>query len=128
VNSRTHDLWAKKWTGLAPQKIKDINRAIDNPTRISARVQRQTQQKSTTGYNNPFDILQLGRHSGHRQVNHDVLNSMYTGFAIAGVDGARAGLVHYMLDGLSDQWKQKFGGAKGRDLIEAVMNYNAIED
>jgi hypothetical protein len=127
VNSRTHDLWAKKWTNLPTQKVKEINRAIDNPTRISARVQRASLQKSTTGYNNPFDILQLGRHSGHRQVNHDVLTSMYTGFTIAGMDGARAGMVHYLLDGLSDTWKKQFGGAKGRDLIEAVMNFNAYE-
>jgi hypothetical protein len=127
VNSRTHDYWGKRWTGLNPQQVKDINRAIDSPTRISARVQRQSMQKSTSGYNNPFDILKLGRHSGHRQVNHDVLSSMWTGFSIAGIDGARAGLVHYMLDGLSDNWKKQFGGAKGRDLIEAVLNYNTID-
>lgn len=127
MNSRTHDYWGKKWSGLSAQKVKEINRAIDNPTRIPARVQRQVQQKSVTGYNNPFDILNLGRHSGHRQVGHDVLTSMYTGFTIGGVEGARAGMIHYLLDGLSDQWKHKFGGAKGRDLIEAVMNYNSID-
>jgi hypothetical protein len=32
-----------------------------------------------------------------------------------------------MLDGLSDRWKQQFGGAKGRDLIEAALNYNSLD-
>jgi len=128
MNSRTHDLWAKKWCqDLDSKRIKQINRTIDNPTQISKGVQRTYAHKTTTGYYNPFDILQLGRHSGHRQANHDLLSSMYVGFQIGGMPGARAGLVHYMLDGLSDTWKKQFGGAKGRDLIEAVMNYNAYE-
>ena len=129
MNSRTHDIWAKKWSNLDVSTVKSINRAIDNPTRISNRVQREAtkRNKSVTGYNNPFDILQLGRHSGHRQQGHDVLSSMWTGFSIGGIDGARVGLIHYMLDGLSDHWKKQFGGARGRDLVEAALNYNSYE-
>lgn len=81
--------------------------------------------KTTTGYRSAFDILDLGRHSGHRQVGHDILSAMYTGFTIGGVEGAKAGLLHVYLDSLSDRWKKMMGSASGRDMLEAAMLYNA---
>jgi hypothetical protein len=134
VNSITHDRFGKKWSNLDDKTVKAINRSIDNPTHISNRVQKEATKnnKTITGYNNPFDILNLGRHSGHRQQGHDIVSSMYTGFMIAGVEGARVGLVHYLMDGLSDNIKNQYGGRRGhgarfRDLWEAGLNYNAID-
>jgi len=42
--------------------------------------------------------------------------------ASGSVDGIRAAMIHTMLDKLSDNMRDKFG-ARGRDLLEALLNY-----
>jgi hypothetical protein len=109
---------------LSKQKVRDINRALDSPRNISARLRNEISQNSITGSYNPLDILDLGRHAAHRKYSHDVLHAMYTGNIIGGLPGMRAALTHILIDKLSDNLKFKYG-TRFRDLWEASLNYNA---
>jgi hypothetical protein len=109
---------------LSKQQVRDINRALDSPRNILARLRNEISQNSITGSYNPLDILDLGRHAGHRRYSHDVLHAMYIGNIIGGLPGMRAALTHILLDKLSDNLKFLYGRSF-RDLLEAAWNYNA---
>lgn len=104
---------------MSKQKIRDINRALDSPRNISNRLRKEISKKAVTGAYNPLDILDLGRHSGHRRYSHDVLHAVYTGNMIGGFPGIKAAITHILLDKLSDNLKFWYG-TRYRDVVEAV--------
>ena len=128
MDTRTHNLIAKRLLYNVPEHlIEDINYAIDNPDRgdiLLANRFTSPQMRASSFYYNPYDPLELGKRSSHRRVNHDLISSAYTGYRIAGPDGMRAGVLHYLIDGMSDDVKKRYG-ARYRDLWQAAYAYSA---
>lgn len=98
-----------RWT-----EINAINQRIDNPT-----FQDKIFSELLSRY---FPVPNLPQ-EGHRKHNHDYLSAMKIGFTKGGVEGIEAGLYHQMEDMISNQLRDTVG-SEGRDIIEALLNYN----
>ena len=126
MNRITHDRIAKSLVpNLSRKTISKINSHIDNPLPIHYAIQNSYSTNTKKGgYNNPYDVLELGKKSYHRRTNHDFLSAGLAGYMASGsVDGIRAAMIHTMLDKMSDTVRDRFG-AKYRNLWEAWADYN----
>ena len=129
MNHRSHRNLAKLLSPGTPYKvIDDINGIIDNPNQQSiafSHVFERYEADPATGKTrmiNPFDYYNLGKTATHRRVNHDVLSATAMSFLAHGIEGAKLGNLHCLVDVLGEQIKKE-QGVTGRDLFEAHMNH-----
>ena len=129
MNHRSHRNLAKLLSPKTPYKIiDDVNSIIDNPNQQSVafnQVFERYEPDPWTGQvkvTNPYDFYGLSKTATHRRVNHDVLSATAMSFLAHGIEGAKLGNLHCMVDMLGEQIKKEHG-VTGRDLFEAHMNH-----
>lgn len=101
-------LTRRQFPQLTPRQVKRINGLMDN---------RQAEFLSFPQH----DVLKLGK--GHRRMKHDAYSAAMIGMHVAGLEGMQAALYHTMLDSMSNQMKQTYGGPMS-DIMFAMWKMN----
>lgn len=129
MNHRSHRNLAKLLSPNSSWKMIDgVNSIIDNPNQQSVAFNHIFQRyepdskSGKMGIVNPFDYYDLGKTAPHRRVNHDVLSATAMSYLGYGIEGAKLGNLHCLVDVLGEQIKKE-QGVTGRDLFEAHMNH-----